>query len=162
MNYDGNPVLSSHWKAVRNPGFSNIMVTTDIFNSSNFRMSKGNALAFYTAVALPERSPYTRRISEICVRLEETGLVKYLNAHYAIKAGVHQASYEEMAFDPKTKAKKERPPIMISLSLRDLGGSSLILFGGWGVSLLAFLYELLSSVFPRKKMQSQAGSGIDA
>jgi hypothetical protein len=144
LKYDNSLALSGWRNVIRNAAFYNNMVTTELFNPSSFRLSKGYALAFYTAVALQKRSPYTQRVTEICIRLEETALVKYLNAYYAYKAGVYEASYEEMAYDPKVKAKKEMPPQIALTLFGHLGGSFLILFGGWSLALAAFLHELIS------------------
>ncbi len=126
---------------IRNWMFHSPKVTAKLFNPTNFRMTKGYALPFYTSAVLQKRSPYTQKVTEICIRLQETGLVKYLNAHYAIKAGLHEASYQEMSYDPAAKAKKERPP-MIPLTLKGhLGGSLYILMGGYGFALVIFLIE---------------------
>ena len=127
---------------IRSWFFNSPSVTVNLYNPRNFRLSKGYVLPFYIAVALQKRSPYTQKVSEICIRLEETGLVKYLNAHYAIMAGLHQASYEEMSYDPAAKAKKERPP-MIPLTLNGhLGGCIYILLIGHGLALIIFLFEV--------------------
>ena len=118
--------------------------TVQLYNPRNFRISKGYVIPYYTGVALPKRSPYTQRVSELCIRLEETGLVRYLSTYYTIKAGLYQASYQEMSYDPVAKATKERPK-MISLTLKGhLGGSFYILFAGISLAFVAFLYEIKS------------------
>jgi hypothetical protein len=77
-------------------------------NPTNFRKTKGYALPFYTSVALQKRSRYTQKVTEICIWLQETGMVKYLGAHYEIKTDLHEANYQDMSYNPAAKAKKER------------------------------------------------------
>jgi hypothetical protein len=126
---------------LRNWMFNSPKVTTKLFNPNNFRMNKGFTLPYYIAVALQKRSPYTQKVSEICIRLEETGVVKYVYAHYIIKEGLYVASHEEMSYNPAAKAKRERPP-MIPLTFRGhIGGSFYILLGGYGLALVVFLIE---------------------
>jgi hypothetical protein len=141
MKDDDRIAIAVLRNVIRNWMFDYPTVTTKLFNPTNFRLTKGYPLPLYNAVALQKRSPYTPKVTEICVRLQETGLVKYLNVHYAIKAGLQVASYQEMAYDPAAKAKKERPP-MIPLTLRGhLAGSFYILMGGYGLAFSTFLIE---------------------
>jgi hypothetical protein len=138
---DDTILIGTFRNVLRNWLFNSPNVTTKLFNPTNFRMNKGYTLPYYIAVALQKRSPYTQKVTEICIRLEETGLVKYLYAHYTIKAGLYVASHKEMSYDPAAKAKRERPP-MIPLTLKGhLGGSFFILLGGYGLALVTFLIE---------------------
>jgi hypothetical protein len=86
------------------------------------------------------------------MRLQETGIIQYLNKYYAYVAGMYEASYEEMSYDPKSKARRDYQQGPIALTLYGhLSGTFALLMCGLGVSTLVFLAEIIRS--PKREQQ---------
>ncbi len=150
MVHDRNILIGAFWgNVLRNYFFAYPSVTLDLFNPKNFRVSRGWPVPYIFAPVLQKRSPYTEHVSLACMRMQEAGLITYLNNFHAIKNGLYRASEKEMTYDPETRAREERPP-MLPLTLEGhLGGAFIILLVGLGLGCAAFAHEVISG---RKKL----------
>ena len=91
------------------------------------------------------------------MRLHETGIIQFLNRYYAFVAGMYEASYEEMSYDPKSKARMDYQSEPPALTLKGhLSGTFAMLMCGLGISIVVFLIEISRAGKMKERRRKQA------
>ncbi|XP_046448054.1 uncharacterized protein LOC124196853 isoform X2 [Daphnia pulex] len=105
----------------------------------NFQMAKEGFIGTTISLALPKNSPYTQRISQGILEVQQTGVVDFWDTW--IRPMPPQCNGKPQSGNKK---KKTTP-----LSLKNLTGAFLVLSVGLSLSFLAFLVEKVISIRER-------------